>query len=289
MSAATSPSEVTAADGMHGAIDLAFQASPGGKGGARLARLYQRAPLRALFPVADGCGVTQAVLLTTSGGLVGGDRMDVRVAAGEGAAVLVTPQAAEKVYRSLGPECRIRIDLAAGPESWLEWLPQETILFEGARLDRRTVIEAAPGACVLAGEMLVFGRRARGEAMTRGGLREAWEVRCDGRLVWADTLSAGGDLRPVFAAASCLAGAAAVATAIYLGDGVEAALGLARDLTAAGSAGEMAAATLVGGLLVVRWLAPDPRRLRDAFARFWAAMRHRLGGLPAVLPRVWSV
>jgi len=80
-----------------------------------------------------------------------------------------------------------------------------------------------------------------------------------------------------------------VATAIYLGDGVEAALDLARDLTAAGSAGEMAAATLIGGLLVVRWLAPDPRPLRDAFGRFWAAMRHRLGGLPAALPRVWNV
>jgi urease accessory protein len=274
---------------MRGAIDIAFRAGIGDKGGAQLARLYQRAPLRALCRLADGCGVTQAVLLTTSGGLVGGDRMEVQVAAEEGAAVLVTPQAAEKVYRSLGPDCRIGIRLAAGMGSWLEWLPQETILFEGARLDRTTVIEAASGARVLAGEILVFGRRARGEVLTRGGLREAWEVRREGRLVWADRLRAEGDLRPVFASPSCLAGTAAVATAIYLGEGAEAALDLARDLTAAAGAGDMAAATLIGGVLVVRWLAPDPRLLRQAFGGFWSVMRERLAGLPPVLPRVWSV
>ena len=174
--------------------------------------------------------------------------------------------------------------------SWLEWLPQETILFDGARLDRTTMIDAAPGARVLAGEILVFGRRARGETLRRGRLREAWEVRRGGRLVWADTLRAEGDLRAVLSAPCCFAGAVAAATAIYLGDGGEAALALARDLTAAGGTGDMAsAASLVGGLVVVRWLAPDARLLRDVFGRFWAEMRRLLGSLPAVLPRVWSV
>lgn len=284
---ATSPSEVdTAPKAMQGAVALAFRR---GEGGARLARLYQRAPLRALFPRADGCGVTQAVLLTTSGGLVGGDRLDVQVAAEEGAAVLVTPQAAEKVYRSLGPDCRVSVRLSAGSGSWLEWLPQETILFDGARLDRTTVIDAAPGARVLAGEMLVFGRRARGEALRRGRLREAWQVRRDRRLVWADALRADGDLRQTLSGAACLAGAAAVATAIYLGDDGEGALAVARGLTSVVNGGDMAAASLVAGVLVVRWLASDARLLRAAFGRFWTAMRQRLGGWPPVLPRVWSI
>jgi len=273
---------------MHGIAELAF--AGGGRGSARLSRLYQQAPLRALFPIGDGCGLTQAVLLTTSGGLVGGDLLDVRVSAGDGAAVLVTPQAAEKVYRSTGADCHISVHLAAGVGSWLEWLPQETILFDGSRLERTTSIEAAPGARVLAGEMLVFGRRARGETLMYGRLREAWRVYRAGRLLWADTLRAEGSLAAVLAAPACLAGAAAVATAIYVGEAAGDALALARDLTAAAGIGEMtAAATVVAGLLVVRWLAPDARLLRAAFGRFWAAMRTALGGWPAVLPRVWSV
>ena len=273
---------------MHGIAELAFAGDRGG--GARLAGLYQQAPLRVLFPTSDGCGLTQAVLLTTSGGLVGGDRLDVRVTAGEGAAALVTPQAAEKVYRSTGADCRVAVRLTAGAGSWLEWLPQETILFDGARLDRTTTIEAAKGARVLAGEMLVFGRRARGETLRCGRLREAWRVYRDGRLVWADALRAEESLSAVLAAPACLTGAAAAATAIYMGDAAGDALALARDLTASVGIGEMAAAaTLVAGLLVVRWLAHDARLLRCAFARFWAAMRAALGGWPAVLPRVWSV
>lgn len=273
---------------MHGIAELAF--AGGGRGGTRLTHLYQQAPLRALFPVSDGCGLTQAVLLTTSGGLVGGDRLDVRVSAGEDACVLVTPQAAEKVYRSTGADCRITVRLDAGAGSWLEWLPQETILFDGSRLERTTSIEAAAGARVLAGEMLVFGRRARGETLRCGRLREAWRVTRDGRLVWADTLRAEEPLASIFTAPACLAGAAAAATAIYAGDAPGEALALARDLTATAGIGEMtAAATVVAGLLVVRWLGQDARLLRAAFGRFWAAMRAALGGWPAVLPRVWSV
>jgi urease accessory protein len=271
----------------HGAAELAFRR---GECGTRLARLYQRAPLRALFPADDESGVTTSVLLVTSGGLVGGDRLDVRVAAEESAAVLVTTQAAEKVYRSLGDDCRVEVALSAEPGSWLEWLPQETILFEGARLDRVTRIEHAPGARVLAGEMLVFGRRAYGESLTHGRFRDAWEVRRQGRLIWADALAATGDLAAVLAAPACFAGAAAVATVVYVGAGLDDVLTFARDLTAGAVAGEMAmAATCVAGVLVCRWLGRDARALRAAFGRFWAAFRRRVGGLPPVLPRVWCV
>ena len=306
MCAGTSPSDPSPAHAppsvvqrarTEGEADIAFARTKDGQ--TRLAHLYQRAPLRALFPASAEPGLASAVLVTTTGGLVGGDRLDVRVTAGAGTAVLLTPQAAEKVYRSLGADCRMSVDLRADDGAWLEWLPQETILFEGARLDRTTRIDCAADARVLAGEMLVFGRRARGERLTRGRIRDAWEVRREGRLVWADVLLAECDLARVLASTACLAGAAAVASAVYVtgaglpgtagGLNLTDALSLARDLTSAAASDMAAAATCVAGVLVVRWLSRDARALRTAFGRFWAAFRHRIGGRTEVLPRVWSV
>ena len=130
--------------------------------------LFQHDPLRVLFPSPPPGELPTVALVTTSGGLVGGDELSVRVAAEAGAQVLVTAQAAEKIYRSAGADCRIEMTLQAGIGSWLEWLPQETIIFDGARFRRRTRIEATASARVLAGEFLVFGRSAMGEQVTRG-------------------------------------------------------------------------------------------------------------------------
>jgi urease accessory protein len=284
MCVVTSPYDAEPAARTHGAARIVFRR---GEDGTRLARLYQRAPLRALFPRGGQSGLTTAVLMTTTGGLVGGDRLEVGIVAEEGSVALVTTQAAEKVYRSLGADCRIEVQLSAAARSWLEWLPHETILFEGARLDRVTRIEHAPDARVLAGEMLVFGRRAYGEKLTRGRFRDAWEVRRHGRLVWADALVAAGDLAAVLAAPACFAGAVAVATVIYAGVGSSEALSLARELAACSRVGEMAVAvTCVAGVLICRWLGRDTRALRAAFGRFWAAFRQRVGGLPPVLPHI---
>jgi urease accessory protein len=301
-SAVVQPRRQDGAARTHGEAEVTFS---GGSGGTRLTHLYQRAPLRALFPVAAERGLANAVLINTTGGLVGGDRLEVRVGAEAGAAALVTTQAAEKVYRSRGADCQMTVDLTAGGDSWLEWLPQETILFEGARLDRTTRIACGGDSRVLAGEILVFGRTARGERLTRGRFRDAWEVRRDGRLVWADALSAAGDLAKVLALPVLLAGAAAVATVLYVGNGSADALALARDLTAApgidmaagdpAAGGDLAlgdlavAVTCVAGVLVVRWLSRDARLLRQAFGRFWAAFRHRIGGRAEALPRVWCL
>ncbi|QLH40491.1 MAG: urease accessory protein UreD [Defluviicoccus sp.] len=278
-------------------MDLVFDVRAGR--GTRLAHLYQKAPLRVLFPRGGEPGIATPVLITTSGGLVGGDELDVRIAAEPGAAVLATTQAAEKVYRSLGADCRIDVRLAAGVGAWLEWLPQETILFNGARLQRTTRLECAAGGRLLAGEILVFGRHAHGESLRHGSFRDAWEVWRGGRLVWADALAAAErDLERVLSSPVCLASAAAVATAVFLADDAAAALALVRelaqdmssDLTGEGGAGDMAvAATCVAGVLVIRWLGRDARLLREAFGRFWAVFRCRIGGWTAAMPRLWSV
>ena len=269
---------------MDGAASIAFK----GVGGATvLADLYHRAPLRVLFPTPPPGDVPLAALVTTSGGIGGGDRLQVDVAAGTGSRAMVAAQAAEKIYRSVGPDARTRVALAAARNAWLEWLPQETIFFDGCRLRRRTSIDAAPGARVLAGEILVFGRRASGERLTTGLVHDGWEVREDGRLVWSDAFRLHGDLAHTIAHPAGLNGATAYAMAAYVGEDSAERLGTARDLLRASAV--RAAATCVAGVLIVRWLGPNPAAVRRAFGTFWAEFRERAAGLPPALPRLWHV
>lgn len=216
MSVATSPSETAEAIVMDGAASVRFAVRDGR---TRLADLYQRAPLRVLFPDPPPGDVLGAAIATTSGGLVGGDRLAIGIEVGNGARAQVSAQAAEKVYRSTGADVRIEVRLSVGAGAWLEWLPQETILFEGARLRRLTAIDIAPGGRLMAGEMLAFGRAARGESLTRGLVRDVWEVRRDARLVWADALHMAADLAAPLDHPAGFGGARAYATAIYVGDG----------------------------------------------------------------------
>ncbi|MCU0838610.1 MAG: urease accessory protein UreD [Rhodospirillales bacterium] len=271
---------------MRGVTELAFVADGGGH--TRLKHLYQRAPARVLMPDGADAGVPVAVLLNTGGGLVGGDRLDIRVSAAAGARAVVTQQAAEKVYRAPDAASRIDVRLSVGAGGWLEWLPQETILFNGAQLRRSGVAEVAAGGRLLAGEVLVFGRRARGETFARGLIEERWEIRRDGRPVWADALRLDGDLARTLAAAGGLFGAAAIASTLLVDDHVSGHLDAARQwLAQACTDGVQAAATVVGGVLITRWLAADPLPLRSSFARYWSELRRRIGGLNGALPRVW--
>jgi urease accessory protein len=271
--------------GVHGVARLSY-AFAGGV--SRLSTLEQRSPLRVLFPSPAAGDPPVAALVTTSGGLVGGDRLDVDIAVGAGARLLVVGQAAEKVYRSLGSDCAVEIALDAAAGGWLEWLPQETILFEGARLRRNTTIDIAGDGRALAGEMLVFGRVARGERLTYGLVRDAWTVRRDGRMVWADALHMDtDDISYCLVAQAGFAGARACATAIYVGPDAAALLDLARAAVQAD--GVRAGATLCGGVLIARWLGADPADVRRAFGAYWMQLRAAAGGLPARLPRLWHV
>ena len=261
-------------------------------GATRLAHLYQHDPLRVLFPTPEPGEIPLAVLLTTSGGLVAGDRLSVSVTVEEGAGVQVTAAAAEKIYRSTGATTAIAQDLSVGEDAWLEYLPPETILFEGARLRRHTRIEFAPRAGFLGGGILVFGRQARGECLTHGLLRELWEVRRDGVLVWGDALHLDGDLAAILADPACFAGAAACAILILApptGD-PRRFVDPARAVQARAAApGLQAGVTAVDGLLVARWLGRDVLALRRAYADLTCHLREAAMGLPPRLPRPWHV
>jgi urease accessory protein len=251
-----------------------------------LRHLFQHAPYRVLFPRAAPGDLPVAALLTTSGGLAGGDRLRLQVSIGAGAGATLTTAAAEKVYRSLGPDVASAVTIEIGEGGWLEYLPQETILFDGARLVRRLEARLTPSARLLAAEMLVFGRAAHGERFTRGLLHEAWRLGIGDRLVWADALRLEGDVAARLDAPFGLAGARALATVLYAGADAAAHLPLARDL--AEGADCRGAATLVNGVLLARFFGPDAADVRRGVIRYVCALRREAAGLPAAMPRLWS-
>jgi len=259
---------------------------------SRLARLYQRDPLRVLFPAPAAGDPPVAVIVTTSGGLVAGDRLDIRVELAPGATAHVTASAAEKVYRSTGRTTTIRQTLSIGPGAALEFLPPETILFDGARLQRETVIDLAPGSAFLGGDIVVFGRRARGERFANGFLREVWELRRNGYLVWGDALHLDDDVGRIIDDPVCFDGAAAFATMIFsppAGD-VRSLLDGARVVQGVcATTGLRAGATTIAGAVIARWLASDAAVLRRAYADLACHFRSAALGLPPRLPRVWHV
>jgi urease accessory protein len=264
-----------------GVARIAFAARDGI---THLAQLFQKTPLRVLRPIPAPGEPPCAVLANTGGGIVGGDALQVRVRLGTGATALITSQAAEKVYRSAGADATVDVGLELADQAWLEWLPQETILFDQARLRRTLRVDATPQARLMAADMIVFGRRARGERFATGLFRDRWEVRVGGRLVWADALhltEPGALLDAPFA----FAGAAALATCIYLAPDAKQRIGLARGL--AESPDVRSGATNLGPLLIVRWLAADPAPLRRALQRFCARFRHAVAGLPERVPAIW--
>lgn len=260
-----------------GAAELVFHATPRGPA---LARLYQQAPMRVLFPDPEPGEPPLAALVNCAGGLAGGDRIRLDVEVQAGAQALVTTPAAEKLYRSLGADTRIATTLRLAAGAQLEWLPQETILFQHARLQRSLTVQLAPDARLLAAEMLVLGRGAHGEKFRQGLLRDRWRIEGPDGLLWTDALELAGDFAPLMESPFGFAGAEAMATLLLAAP--EAAT-LRDMLREAG-----AAATLPRpGLLLARWLG-RATVVRRAVAAGLLALRPAAMGLPARLPRLWT-
>jgi urease accessory protein len=248
-------------------------------GRTRLADLYQRDPCRVLFPDSEPGEPPQAVLVTTSGGVAGGDSLKMEVEARPGAHAVVATQAAEKIYRAApGSEaCLIDVDVRVGEGAILDWLPQETIVFQGSRLKRRTVAHVAPGGALLACEMVVLGRAASGERFISGLLLDSWSVRRAGKLAWIDTLKVEGET-PTGAGFGT---ANALATVIGVWEKPQASFEKARALLE--NTGQVkAGVTVVNGVMVARMLG-EATVVRAAAIGFLTGFRVRR------LPRVWHV
>lgn len=243
-----------------------------------LARLHQAAPLRVLFPTPDPGQPLEAVLVNVAGGLAGGDALEARVALREGATVLATTPAAEKIYRSLGDESRIATRLEVGEGAVLEYLPQEAILFEGARLRRTMEAEVSPGGTLLAAESVVLGRIARGEAWRSGALFDSWRLRQGGRLIWADALALEATQRD---APFGLDGADSLGMILLGAENAAHHRELARELT------QGSASLVRPGLLLLRFLG-TAGGVRVAMATAIREMRAAAMGRPKSLPRLWT-
>jgi urease accessory protein len=272
---------------VHGVAEIGFALSDGA---TRLAHLYEKHPLRVLFPTPADGDLPTAVLVTTSGGFVAGDRIDITATVGTAAAAHVTGSAAEKIYRSTGATTAINQRLLVAAGGWLEFLPPETILFNRAKLRRSTRVDLQGDCGFLGGGIIVFGRIAMGERFSDGLLHDGWEVYRGDALVWGDALHVAGDAAAVMDNPACFAGAEACGTLIFAPrDGeprrfIEA----ARAAHAATVEGLRAGITAVNGLLIARWLG-DAMPLRRSYAELACHLRAAAMGLPPVLPRLWHV
>jgi len=246
--------------------------------------LRQVGCLKARFPRRVVAGWMDVVTLNTSGGIAGGDRLDLTVEVRAGASVTIAAQAAERFYRALprdAPSCvRSRLVVAAGAA--LEWLPQETILFDRCALDRRLEIEAAADARVLAVEMLVFGRTAMGERLRAGRLRDLICVRRDGELLLHDAIRLDGDVDAMMRRPATGKGARALATLAYVAPDAEAKLAAVRHALEPAAPSTEAAASVWNGMLIARVLGADAAAVRRTVIGALAVLR---GSHP--LPRVW--
>src|SRR5271154_7524883 len=184
------------------------------EGVTRRRHLYESGSLRVRFPSPEAEGLS-AVFVNTAGGVAGGDRFDIDIAAGEGSRLTLTTAAAEKIYRAEGPPAQLNISLKAAAGAHLGWLPQETILFDRARVARRIDIDLAESASLALCEIVVFGRAAMGERMQSGEFVDRWRLRRRGRLVFAETVRLEGDIgeklgRPAIAKAGAAVGTALI-------------------------------------------------------------------------------
>jgi urease accessory protein len=248
-------------------------------GRSRIMDIYQRAPARLLFPQGPPGEPPLAVLVTTSGGLTGGDRIAIDVEAGPGAAITVTTQAAEKIYRCDEADCTVRVRLDAAAGASIEWLAQETILFDGAQLDRAVEVDLAPDSRLLAIESVVLGRGAMGERYSRGRLRDAWRVRRGGRPLWIDAFALD-DVEMERSAPFGLGDAQAYATILLVALDADRQRDAARGLIA--DSNVKGGASVFDGMLIIRLFAADAMRLRAIVMAIGSLLRG------AAMPRVWS-
>ncbi len=241
------------------------------------ARLFETGGLRWRFPRSSN--PCEAAIVNTGGGVAGGDSYSVNLTLSEGAEVEATTPSAERIYRSDGPPAHIATALSLASGARLFWLPQETLMFDGARLERWLEVEMSAEAALIVAETLVFGRLAMGESRIDASVRDSWRVRRDGRLVFADEtrLERAG---AVLERKAVGAGARALSTIVAAAPNIEARLPDLRAALEATSSGVESGASAFDGLVVVRLLAASSDRLRMGLVASIVA----LGGRK---PRLW--
>lgn len=268
-------------------LDQQFQRSHGSamarfsRRGARTALddLAQSGSAKAMLPRVF-TAVPEVVFLNTSGGLTGGDSLAYRLELDAGAQVMATTQTAERGYASSGPAATVRISATIAAGAHLDWLPQETILYEAAHINRRIEFDLAIGASALLVESLVLGRLAMGERPAHAKLSDHRMIRRNGRPFWAETLCIDAAVLEQSDAPVYRSGARAMAVIAFVADGAADAATTLRALPVHGGA-QMAVSGWDGRCLI-RILAPDSWPMRQQIIRVISTLRR------APMPRVWQ-
>ncbi|MEO8757192.1 MAG: urease accessory protein UreD [Devosia sp.] len=246
-------------------------------GQTEIERLYQEGCAKIRLPHTHSDAL-QAVLMNTAGGLTGGDQVRWSATANAGAKLVLTTPACERVYRSLGTDAVVENTLVAGQGAHIDWLPQETILFEHSRLDRRLDVELGDNATLTAVEAVLLGREAMGEGAHTARLRDNWRIRRNGRLIHAEATVLSADPRERNGS-SLLAGALAFATVLHIAPDAERRLDAVRALLPA-----TGGASVIGERLTVRLLASSGIALRRSLSPIIALL-----SAAGSVPRLWTL
>lgn len=238
---------------------------------------------KSLYP--EGAGVCHNIVLHPPGGIAGGDRLEIDVGLSLGTHALLTTPGAAKWYRSAGPQASQRVRLGVGDEAVLEWLPQESIVFDGAKMHAELEIELAGSATFIGWDFICFGRSAAGELFRVGAARFSTRLRRDGVLLWQEQAYVPGE-GAVLTAASGLAGKPVSSVLMACGPGIDGTV-LARCREVIATAGDYGV-TMLPSLIVARHLGASTEQAKDWFVRLWQVLRPALTGRQAVLPRIWS-
>ncbi len=266
--------EKTTLQRARGAIDLVIVSG-------KLKRFYQSGSAKIFIPKTYAKTI-EAVLVNTAGGLTGGDIFDAKLRADGDTHLTVSTQTAERVYCALGPQAaKITIDMELCGKASLHWLPQETILFDGAGFSRHLKVEMDDAASFLASEMMVFGRTAMHETVRQGNISDQWRISRDGRLIHAEALRLDGHIDEKLLQPASADGGVCVATTLYVSRDAEAKADAVRsffknhdDVRTAVSAWD--------GKLVIRSVCGNTARLKKLMAQFIKQFRSIAN------PRVWN-
>ena len=241
--------------------------------------LYQSGCLKARLPRPELDDWAEVVTLNVSGGIAGGDRLASKFHAGKAARVVIASQAAERFYRAVpGSVASVCTTIGVATDAFVEWLPQPSIVFEGAALDRRLEVDLATDAHFLGVESLLFGRAAMGETVRHAWLRDVIRIRRAGTLVLNDAVRMEGDVATMLRRCAIGSGRTALATLWYLGSDTDDRLQRLRGLATGCEIG----CSAWNGMLVARILATDGAALRVSLTAALAELRDR-----RPLPRVW--
>ncbi len=246
-------------------------------GATRIDALTEYGGYRLRFPTTHAAHI-ESSQINTGGGVAGGDRLEIEIDVGARGEAVHSAPTAERIYRSMGPSSRIDIKLGLGSRARLDWLPQETILYSGARLDRRFEVDMATDARLLMVEMVVFGRVAHGEVPGHGLLRDRWHIRRGGQLAFAEAVRVEGHMAEILGRPAVAAGARGTGLVIALAPGVEDRIEAVR--TALAGARSDWGASAWNSILTARFLG-TPEDVRRDIIRATEVLSGR------AMPRVW--